>query len=178
MKSFFELISKRESCRNYSDQKVEKALLEKCLEAARLAPSACNSQPWNFIAITQDEMVKKVAACLQELSMNEFTSKCPAFIVITQGQVELCSKMADKIDQEQFAKIDIGLATAQLCLAATELGLSSCIIGWFNEKKLKKILNIEGERRVRLVICLGYAQEGSEAKAKDRKEMDDIAKFI
>lgn len=178
MDSFFELIAKRESCRNFSERKVDRALLEKCLEAARLAPSACNSQPWSFIAVSSEETVKRVALCLQELGLNEFTSKCPAFIIVTQEPVKLKKEITDSMDEQQFAKIDIGFATAQLCLAATDLGLGTCIIGWFNETKLKELLNIADEKQIRLVICIGYSQEDEEKKQKERKDIDEIATFM
>jgi nitroreductase len=177
MGSFFELIAKRESCRSFSEKKVERDLLEKCIEAARLAPSACNSQPWSFIAVSGEETVRGVSLCLQELGLNEFTSKCPAFIIVTQEPARLRKEIAESLDEQQFAKIDIGFATAQLCLAATELGLGTCIIGWFNEAKLKELLNIAEEKQIRLVICVGYANE-EEKKPKERKDIDEIATFM
>ena len=177
MDSFFELISKRQSCRSYSGQKVEREKLEKCIDAARLAPSACNSQPWSFTAVSSDELAPKVAKCLQEMGMNKFTDACPAFIIITEETATLSARLGGKVKNQEYAPIDIGLATAQLCLAATEQGLSTCIIGWFNESALKDLLGIPKAKRIRLVIAVGYAAE-EELRQKNRKKLEDITRFM
>jgi len=177
MDSFFELIAKRESCRSYSDQQVERGKLEKCIEAARLAPSACNSQPWSFTAVCSTELTPKVAKCLQEMGMNKFTDKCPAFIVITEEAATLSARLGGKVKNQEYAPIDIGLATAQLCLEATELGLSTCIIGWFNESMLKDLLDIPKSKRIRLVISIGYSAD-AEPRQKNRKKIEDISRFM
>ena len=133
MDGFFELIAKRESCRNYSEKEVEREKLERCIEAARLAPSACNSQPWSFTVVNSPELAPQVPSCLQEMGMNKFTDKCPAFIIIAEEKATLSARLGGKVKDQKYAPIDIGLATAQLCLAATQQGLSTCIMGWFNE---------------------------------------------
>ncbi|MGI6249346.1 MAG: nitroreductase family protein [Acutalibacteraceae bacterium] len=176
MGSFFDLIARRESCRNYLDKKVEQEKIEKCIEAARLAPSACNSQPWSFVAVCSDEVVPKVAKCLQEMGMNKFTDKCPAFIVIIEEKAELAARIGGKIMDQKYAPIDIGLATAQLCLQATEEGLGTCIIGWFNELKLKKLLDITPQKRIRLVIAIGYSADET-LREKKRKEIGEIVSY-
>lgn len=177
MDSFFELIAKRESCRNYAEKKVEREKLEKCIEAASLAPSACNSQPWSFTAVDSPEFAPQVATCLQEMGMNKFTDKCPAFIIIAEEKATLSARIGGKVKNQEYAPIDIGLATAQLCLAATEQGLSTCIMGWFNEPQLKELLDIAKEKRIRLVIAVGYAAD-EEHRQKNRKNLEDIARFI
>lgn len=177
MDGFFELIAKRESCRNYSDKKVEREKLEKCIDAARLAPSACNSQPWSFTVVDRAELVPQVAKCLQEMGMNKFTDECPVFIIIAEEKATLTARLGGKVKNQKYAPIDIGLATAQLCLAATQQELSTCIMGWFNEAKLKELLDIDKEKRIRLVIAIGYAAK-EELREKNRKKLEDIARFI
>ncbi|NLX93315.1 MAG: NAD(P)H nitroreductase [Clostridiales bacterium] len=177
MDDFFELIAKRESCRNYSEKKVEREKLEKCIEAARLAPSACNSQPWSFTAVDSPEFAPQVAKCLQEMGMNKFTDNCPAFVIIAEEKATLSARVGGKVKNQDYAPIDIGLATAQLCLAATDQGLSTCIMGWFNESKLKELLDISKEKRIRLVIAVGYAVD-EELRQKSRKSLEDIARFM
>ncbi|HEX3026549.1 MAG TPA: nitroreductase family protein, partial [Clostridia bacterium] len=81
MGTFFDLINQRESCRNYADKPVEKEKLIACVEAARIAPSACNSQPWSYVVVNNRVLSSKVAKCLQGAGMNKFTDQCPAFIV-------------------------------------------------------------------------------------------------
>jgi nitroreductase len=177
LESFFELIAKRESCRNYLSTPVEQAKLEKCIEAARLAPSACNSQPWSFTAVSSVELAPKVAKCLQEMGMNKFTDACPAFIIITEEKATLSAKLGGKVKDQNYAPIDIGLATAQLCLQATEQGLGTCIIGWFDEQRLKDLLGIPKEKRIRLVISIGYPAD-KEPREKRRKNIEDIVRYM
>lgn len=177
MDNFFDLIAKRESCRDYSDKPVEPEKLRKCIEAARVAPSACNSQPWHFTVVNNSELSPKTAKCLQGMGMNKFTDKCPAFIVVTEENATLSAKLGGKVKNQEYAPIDIGLATAHLCLAATELGLSTCIMGWFSEPNLKDLLGISKAKRIRLVISVGYAAN-DKRREKNRKSLDDIATFV
>lgn len=176
MTDFFELVNKRESCRAYSAKEVEKEKLIKCIEAARLSPSACNSQPWSFVVAT-GEKGKEVAKCTQKSGMNKFTDNCPAFVVITEEQASLSAKIAGMIASQHYAQIDIGLTTAHICYAATEQGLSTCILGWFDEKKLAEIVGIPKSKRIRLVISIGYAENDS-VREKKRKSFDDIVTFV
>ena len=175
--NFFDLVQKRESCRDYADQKVEKEKLVSCIEAARLSPSACNSQPWSFIVINQDELSQKVAKCTQNLGMNKFTDRCPAFIVVCQESANTTAKIGGVVTNQQFAPIDIGLAAAHICYRATELGLSTCILGWFSEKKLKELLSLPGSKHIRLILAVGYANS-DQIRAKKRKSLDDIMTYI
>jgi len=177
MKSFFDLINKRESCRNYANTKVEKEKLLACIDAARIAPSACNSQPWSFIVVNNEDTSLQLAQCLQESGMNKFTNKCPSFIVVVEEKASLLPRIAGAVKSQTYAPIDIGIATTHICLSATEQGLSTCIIGWFNESKLKKLLNIEKSKRIRLVVCVGYSAD-DKTRNKVRKNIGEIARFI
>ena len=176
MSNFFELIEKRESCRAYSEKEVEKEKLIKCIEAARLAPSACNSQPWSFVVVN-GEKSPDVAKCTQKGGMNKFTNGAKAFIVISEENATLSAKIASIISSQTYAQIDIGIATSHICHAATEQGLSTCILGWFDEKKLAEVLNLPKNKRIRLVISVGYAAEG-ELRTKKRKAIDDICQYV
>lgn len=174
---FFDLIHQRESCRDYAQTPVDTALLKKCVDAACLAPSACNSQPWFFTVVNRPDLSAQVATCTQEFGMNKFTDNTPAFIIINEEKANLSAKLGGIVKSQEYAPIDIGLATAQLCLAATELGLSTCIIGAFKESKLKKLLNIDKTKRIRLVIAVGYAaKEG--VREKRRKPSEDTTAYI
>lgn len=177
MGNFFELTAKRESCRDYSDKQVDTEILRKCIEAARIAPSACNSQPWSFTVVNNSELSSKVAKCLQELGMNKFTDNCPAFVIVTEEEATLIARIGGKAKNQEYAPIDIGLATAHLVLAATEQGLSSCIIGMFKESKLKELLDIPKSKRIRLVIAVGYAAT-DKIREKNRKKLEDISRFM
>lgn len=175
---YFSLISQRESCRNYDPNRpVSHQQLTRCLEAARIAPSACNSQPWSFVVVNQPELSAQVAECLQGLGMNKFSENCPAFIVVVEEKATLSARLGGMVKSQEYASIDIGIATAHLVLAATEQGLSTCIMGWFHEGKLKNLLPIPKEKRIRLVIGVGYAaKEG--LRPKKRKSLEEIATFL
>ncbi len=174
---FLELAAKRESCRNFADAPVEKDKLILCLEAARLAPSACNSQPWTMILALTPEKVGQAAKAAQELGMNRFIGKAPAIAVVVEEKTNISSKFGGALKDQQYAQTDIGLAVAHFCLEATQLGLSTCIIGWFNEAQLKKDFDIPESKRVRLLIAVGYAVDSS-LREKKRRPVDEIARFI
>lgn len=175
--NFMDLTLKRESCRDFADKKVEKELLISCVEAARHAPSACNSQPWHFIAVNAPNLTSQVAQCTQDLGMNKFTSHCPSFLIICQESANMTAKIGGVVTNQQFAPIDIGIATAHLCYQATELGLSTCILGWFNEKRLKNLLKLPKSKRIRLVLAVGYAKN-SQVRTKKRKSLDEILTYL
>lgn len=177
MEKFFDLINKRQSCRKYLDKTVEKEKLINCIEAARLAPSACNSQPWNFIVVNNKELSPKVADCLQDKVMNKFTTECPAFIIVIQESGSLTSRSGELMKKQDYRAVDIGIATEHICLAATAQNLGTCILGWFNEKRLKKLLNINKLKRIRLVVAIGYC-ESNIVRKKIRKNIDEIVTFI
>jgi len=177
MEEFFDLINKRQSCRKYLDKSVEKEKLIKCIEAARIAPSACNSQPWHFIVVNNKELSSKVAMCVQDKVMNKFTSECKSFIIIVEESGNLTSRAGALMKQQDYRSVDLGIATEHLCLSATEQNLGTCILGWFNEKELKKLLNINKLKRIRLVVAIGYP-ENNETRKKIRKDIDEILTFI
>ncbi len=177
MTNFSELAAARESCRKFADRTVSQEQLQRLIATAAIAPSACNSQPWQFFAVTSPELVKQVAKATQGMGMNQFTDQAPAFIVIAETEANLTARLGSKLKDQQFSQIDIGIATAHLCLQATDLGLSTCILGWFNEKTLKELLPIPADRRVRLVIAVGYAASET-LRPKKRKAAEDIAVYL
>lgn len=175
--SFFSLIEARESCRAYAERPVEHEKLMRCLQAARVAPSACNSQPWSFVVVETEALVQQIAKSTQSIGMNKFTESCHCFVVIIEEKATLSARLGGKVKDQDYASVDIGLATAHLCLAATAQGLSTCILGWFDEQRIKSMLSVPADRRIRLVICVGYPQ-AYEPRAKVRKPLDEIARFV
>lgn len=175
--SFLELVNSRYSCRKYSDQPVENDKIETCLEAARLAPSACNSQPWSFIVVNEPEMRKKVAQATFGglVRFNHFTMQAPVMIIMVTEPAKLTSYVGTQLKGIPYRLIDIGIAAEHFCLQATELGLGTCMLGWFKEKALKKILNIPQRKSVDLLITLGYPSDKS--GSKKRKPLDEIRKY-
>jgi len=171
------LFLKRQSCRNFKDTPISEETITRICDLARLAPSACNSQPWKMVAVL-GEKAKEVAKAVQGLGMNKFTDNCPAFIVIIQESSGVVAKIGCKITQGDFASNDIGILTAHIVLAAESLGVGSCILGWRNEKSLNKILNLNEKKKIPLVIALGYPADDDKLRKKNRKPLKDVFEIV
>lgn len=173
-----ELILKRQSCRDFDGRAVERELVVKCIEAGRLAPSAMNSQPWHFVAVDHPELKKDVVKCLTGGigTFNRFVKDAGAFLVLVEEPTGIPVATADLMRNQDFEQVDMGFAASYICLQAAELGLGSCVLGFFSEKRLKKLLSVPEKKRVRLVIALGYSKNG-EIRPKQRKSADEIASF-
>lgn len=178
MNNFYDIASMRQSCRNYSGLPVEKEKLMACIEAALIAPSACNGQPWHYTLVTNPEATAKVSKALQVAGLNRFTNKVPAFAIITQTASNLTSTIGSKIGQHDYSSIDIGLSAAHFVLQAEELGLSTCIMGAFNEKEVKSLLESKASDRIRLIIAVGYKDEADKFRNKKRKPQQDVLRII
>ncbi len=173
---FSELILKRESCRNYNGEAVDTELLLKCVDSARLSPSACNSQPWKYYIVNGGENAQKVRECVQPNGANKFTDKCPAFAIVTEQPATLKPFVAERVGNTQiWAENDIGLSVAHYCLQASDLGLGTCIIGMVEKEKLQEYFNIDGE--IRLVIATGYSADEC-PRNKTRKTLDEVCVVI
>jgi len=172
---FESLICRRQSCRNYDRARpVSREALLSCLEAARLAPSACNAQPYHF-TVVQGEAADQVGALTRSMGMNGFTKDVSSFIVISEAAYNRTAAAGAKLKDQDYRSVDIGITTAYLTARATELGLDSCILGWFDEKKLCDLLDIKD--RIRLVIALGYAKDGDPIRAKKRKSLEELVSW-
>lgn len=170
-----ELFLKRQSCRNFDGEKqVEIEKLQRVMENTILAPSACNSQPYSFVVVTDKSLAQQVGKQTQELGLNKHSKKVNCFIVVCEENGGLLSRTAGRVKDQQFAQIDIGLAVSHLILSCEEEGLSTCILGWFNENKVKELLEIEKSKRVRLIIAVGYASSEDKIRPKKRKKIEDI----
>ena len=174
---FLSLVRNRQSDRAYLDKPVEQEKLINCLEAARLAPSACNSQPWTFIVVNDADLKNKVAEATTNslLPLNHFTKQAPLHVVIVQETPKLITQLGGAIKDKEYPLIDIGIATEHFCLQAASEGLGTCILGWFNEKKIKQLLNIPKGKRPLLIITLGYPAKPT--REKQRKDFDEIVRY-
>ena len=164
-----DLIISRQSDRKYSNKPIEKEKLARIIEAGRMAPSACNAQPWKFIVVNEPGLIEKIAeaASAKLLGMNSFVGQAPLLLVIVREQPNFSSKIGGTIKKKDYSLIDIGIASENICLQATAEGIGSCMIGWFDEKLLRKLLGIPASKRVELIITLGYSL--SELRTKKRK---------
>lgn len=173
---FLELAKTRQSCRAYDKARpVEPDKLRACLEAARLSPSACNSQPYHFTVAT-GVIEEQVGACTRGMGMNAFTENVPVFVVITEEAYNLTAGAGSWYKGLDYRSTDIGIAAAYFTAEATTQGLSTCILGWFNEKKLQTLLNLRN--RIRLVIAVGYAIPNDPLRAKKRKTLEELTTWM
>jgi len=175
---FLELVNQRFSARKYKNLPIENEKLMRCLEAARLAPSASNSQPWRFIVVNDPALKEKIAAETYSavLTFNKFVHQAPVIVVFVIEKPKLITQLGGRIKNKEYPLIDIGIAAEHFCLQATEEGLGTCMLGWFNEKPVKELLHIPKSKTIGLLITLGYPDYQS-IPAKKRKPADEIIGF-
>ncbi len=175
MNNFLELVAQRQSDRAFDPTRpIEADKLGRILDAARLAPSACNAQPYKLIVVDDPELKNRVADTTSSrlLGMNHFTKQAPVHIVIVEENPNFTSGVGAVVKDKHFPYIDIGIVAAYISLAATDEGLGSCILGWFDEKRLKSVLGLPSRKRVLLDIVLGYSAQP--LREKKRKDMDKL----
>ena len=177
--TFKELINRRQSVRRYQDKPVEREKLQQLIEAVQIAPSASNSQPWKLILVDEPELKDKVANATfnKFVAFNKFAPQAAVMAVLVIEKPKMITQIGGSVKKREFPLIDIGIAAEHFCLQATELGLSTCMLGWFNEKKIKQILNIPENKRIGLVITLGYEPEDYKQREKIRKPVDEMSSF-
>lgn len=176
MEDFLSLVLSRQSDRAYDkNRSVEPEKLERILEAGRMAPSACNAQPWKFVVITDKELSVKVGKAAAGLGMNKFAKDAPVHILIVEESGNISSILGGKVKSKHFPLIDLGIATAHITLAAESEGLGSCIMGWFAEDELKKLTGIPSSKRILLDISIGYSTK--EKRKKIRKDKEKVISY-
>lgn len=176
---FAELLAIRQSVRRYQARPVERDKLQQLIEAVRLAPSACNAQPWKLILVDDPDLKNQVArATFSNLvSINSFAPQAPVIAVLTIEKSKIIPQVGGTLKRREFPLLDIGIAAAYFCLQAAELGLGTCILGWFNERRIKQLLRIPRKTRIGLLITLGYAAEEYPLRKKIRKEAEVMSAF-
>ena len=174
--NFSEIAETRQSCRSYdSSRPVEKEKLDRILASARLSPSACNGQPY-FITVCKGETANKVAKATQGMGMNKFAVDAPVMIVISEKPYVKSAALGAKLKNNDYRSIDIGILSAYITAEAISQGLGTCILGWFEDSKIREICDLDGT--VRLVITLGYAAEDDKLRTKKRKDLSELVKII
>jgi nitroreductase len=170
-----EIIKKRQSNRGYKPDAVDNEIIMQCIEAAHLAPSACNAQPWKFVVVEEPDLREQISVAAEGLGMNKFVAQAPVIIAVVMESANAASAIGSRIKRKDYTQFDLGIAAEHICLQAADLGLGSCIIGWFNERAVKKILQIPFTKRVPLLITLGYSSD--EQRVKNRKKIESIYSF-
>ena len=175
--NFTEIALARQSCRSYDEGRtVEEEKLLAVLEAGRLAPSACNGQPYRFTVLKGEKAKEAARMTVGPAGMNKFAVQSPVMIVISEEAYVKSAGLGAKIKNNDYRSMDIGIACAYLTAEATAQGLSTCILGWFDDEKVRALCGLE--HPVRLMITLGYAKEGDPLREKKRKAMDKLITVI
>lgn len=173
---FLEIANNRQSCRSYEEgREVEREKLDAILEAVRLAPSACNGQPYRLTVCT-GEKAKEVAKATMGMGMNKFASQAPVLIVISEEPYVKSAALGAKLKKNDYRSIDIGIAAAYLTAEAAAQGLATCILGWLDDEKLREICGLQYPAR--LVVTLGYAKADDKLRPKKRKDLSELVMTI
>ena len=169
---FLKIANTRQSCRSYDESRpVEQEKLDAILEAFRLSPSACNGQPYH-LTVCRGDAAREVAAATAGMGMNKFAVQAPVLLVISEVPYVKSAALGAKLKNNDYRSIDIGIAAAYLTAEATAQGLGTCILGWFEDKKVREICHLDAP--VRLVITLGYAKADDKLRTKKRKELSEL----
>ena len=169
--NFMEIAQVRQSCWGYDETRaVEPEKLEAILEAARLSPSACNGQPYHF-TVCKGDIAKEVAKATQGMGMNKFAVQAPILIVVSEMPYVKSAALGAKVKNNDYRSIDIGIATAYLTAEAAAQGLGTCILGWFDDDKIRALCGLD--HPARLVITLGYPKDET-VRPKKRKEISEL----
>ena len=164
--SFKELVNERQSARKYKTEAVPAEAIASCIEAARIAPSACNAQPWKFIIVDDEALRRQVGEAAVNMGMNNFCLHVPCIVAVVLEKPNVLSAVGSVLKDKEYTLMDVGIAAEHFCLQAAELGLGTCMIGWFDEKKVQALLGIPKNKRVPLLITLGYADDAPRAKKR------------
>jgi nitroreductase len=177
--NFKELLYQRQSVRKYIDKPVEKEKLLQIIDAVHLAPSACNSQPWKLILVDEPELKNKVARATfgTAIAFNRFAVQAPIMAVLVIENAKLIAQIGGKIKNQEYPEYDIGIAAEHFCLQATELGLGTCMIGWFDEETIQDLLHIPKHKKIGLLISLGYPPADYKLRKKIRKKIAKIYSY-
>jgi len=177
---FFDLIKQRQSVRKYDiERTIEDVKLNRILQAGHLAPSASNSQPWTFVVVNEPELCMKVAKATRGtlIGINKFVTQSPLLIVMVIEKARITTQIGGAIKDKEYPLIDIGIAGEHMCLQAEDDGIGSCMLGWFDEKKIKTLLSIPKKKTIGLVISFGYAPNDYPLRKKIRKDFDKVVRW-
>jgi nitroreductase len=183
--STLETIRRRRSVRRYSPKPVEEEKILALLDAARLAPSSSNTQPWHFIVVRNPDTINKIRNCVPAASkplLNDFVKTAPV-VIVACGVPTALNHFFTSLFGINMLSVDVAIAVEHIVLTATELDLGTCWIGWFSAKKLKRLLGIPLTFKVVALVTVGYPENPSTpdaiggVKAKSRKPLEEICSF-
>ena len=176
MVKFINLVKKRRSIRRYRPDPVPREMIEACIEAARFAPTACNTQSWRFIVVEGELKERLVKESLGGVIVpNRWASIPPVIVVIAMNLDLVTHRLGGRIKGIGYHLIDAGIAGEHFVLQAAELGLGTCWIGWFNKRAVKKVLDLNPRWDVAAMITLGYPI--GDLPDKKRRSAEEISDF-
>ena len=175
--NFTEIALLRQSCRSYDETRaVEEEKLQAILRSANMAPSACNGQPYH-ITVCRGEVAKNVAKLtVGPGGMNKFAAQAPVLLVISEMPYVATAAFGAKHKNNDYRSMDIGLMAAHVCFEATAQGLGTCILGWFDDEKVRAVCDLK--EPVRLIITLGYAKAEDKLRDKKRKPPEELVSYV
>jgi len=172
---FDQILNTRRSVRSFDSRPISEKDIISIIEAARLAPSACNSQTWRFIFVTRREIIQKIChEAMRPVIPNKWLEQAPLLIVGCSHLDIIANRVGGRVTGIEYYQIDLGIAMEHMVLKATELGLGTCWIGWFDENRLKNILEIPKKIKVSALLAVGYPKKAPGKKRK-RKPAEKIA---
>ena len=178
---FLEIMKSRRSCRSFiPGREIPEEDLLKIVEAGRLSPSGCNSQPWKFIVVNSPEAKEKLCDAVvvgNGMTGAPWRHQVSAFIIFVEQPAKVMQSVVNHYhDTQRFAPGDIGAACMNMCHEAFSLGIASCIISMNDQQKMEQHFGIPQGYDARLVLALGYAAEETPVN-KVRKPLDEICSF-
>lgn len=173
--TFDRIISARRSTRSFDpDRPVADGDIRAMAEAARMAPSACNSQTWRFIAVRRRQTIVRITReAMRPVIPNKWLADAPLLVAGCSRLDLIANRVGAAVTGTEYYQIDLGIAMEHMVLKATELGLGTCWIGWFSEGKVKEILAVPGRVRIPALLAVGYPLEGAGGR-RSRKPLDRI----
>lgn len=178
---FLEMLAKRESCRGYNGVAASREDLVKIVEAGRLSPSGCNAQPWKFIVVDEEQALAKLRDALVVeggATGAPWSDQCKSYIIVVETPAKIMPAAFDHYqDTQRFAQGDLGMAVMNMCYEAMDLGLSTCILGMNDQKKMEEYFSIPEGYEVRMVLAVGYPAKETEPRKKMRKPMEEVCSF-
>ena len=168
--TFLELVKNRISVRQFTSEKVEDEKLAYILECARLAPSAANYQPWQFLIIKNEDVKRLIHGCYHA----KWFTEAPVYIVACTDTTQSWKR---SFDGKDHADIDVAIAVEHICLAAAEQGLGTCWVCNFDAQKCSELLNLPANIYPAVIIPIGYSTQKT-SRNPHRKPNDEIIKII
>jgi len=179
----FRAIQWRRSVRRFAQKKIEREKIFRILEAARLAPSSSNRQAWHFVVIDEKSIIEQIPKQVLTGSKSIISWIVDAPLVLVGCYTKAYTHAIAQLFGHENHLVDVSIAMSHIVLAATALGIGTCYVGWFNEKKLKKILKIPRHYSIAVLLALGYPVDRSTEESiggiapRPRKRLDEIVSY-